>query len=49
MELLGFNVPLLIDDEHRVIAGHGRLLAARKLGGKPYPLFGQLISPSCHA
>ena len=32
IESFGFNVPLLIDDEQKVIAGHGRLLAARKLG-----------------
>ena len=28
----GFNVPVLIDAELRVVAGHGRLLAARQLG-----------------
>ncbi|HZZ61093.1 MAG TPA: ParB/Srx family N-terminal domain-containing protein [Roseiarcus sp.] len=28
----GFNVPLLIDGESRVLAGHGRLLAAERLG-----------------
>ena len=28
----GFNVPVLIDAEDNVIAGHGRLLAARRLG-----------------
>lgn len=28
----GFNMPLLIDDDDRIIAGHGRLLAAQKLG-----------------
>ena len=28
----GFNVPLLIDRESRVLAGHGRLLAAERLG-----------------
>jgi DNA modification methylase len=33
----GFNVPLLIDDEHKVVAGHGRLLAARKLGWDTVP------------
>ena len=30
IESFGFNVPLLIDDEQKVIAGHGRLLAARE-------------------
>jgi len=28
IESFGFNVPLLIDDQQKVIAGHGRLLAA---------------------
>ena len=30
IESFGFNVPLLIDDQQQVIAGHGRLLAARE-------------------
>src|SRR6201995_6102022 len=32
IESFGFNVPLLIDDQRQVIAGHGRLMAARKMG-----------------
>ena len=28
----GFNNPILVDGQHGVIAGHGRLLAARQLG-----------------
>jgi hypothetical protein len=28
----GFNNPILIDKENTVIAGHGRLLAARRMG-----------------
>lgn len=32
IQSFGFNVPLLIDDKQKVIAGHGRLLAARSLG-----------------
>jgi hypothetical protein len=32
IEAFGFNVPVLIDGEGRVVAGHGRLLAARRLG-----------------
>lgn len=32
IEAFGFNVPVLIDGENRVVAGHGRLLAARRLG-----------------
>ena len=37
IESFGFNVPLLIDDEQKVIAGHGRLLAARRLGWETVP------------
>ena len=33
----GFNVPLLIDMVDAVIAGHGRLLAAQKLGLSEVP------------
>lgn len=33
----GFNNPILIDKENTVIAGHGRLLAARRLGIKEIP------------
>jgi ParB-like chromosome segregation protein Spo0J len=29
----GFLVPILVDASGKVIAGHGRLLAARQLGG----------------
>src|SRR5580704_16693232 len=38
IESFGFNVPLLIDDEQKVIAGHGRLLAARSLGWETVPV-----------
>ncbi len=31
IEAFGFNVPVLIDGENRVVAGHGRVLAARRL------------------
>src|SRR3984885_10529936 len=37
IESFGFNVPLLIDEEQKVIAGHGRLLAARKMGWDTVP------------
>jgi ParB-like chromosome segregation protein Spo0J len=37
IESFGFNVPLLIDDQQQVIAGHGRLMAARKLGRDTVP------------
>jgi ParB-like chromosome segregation protein Spo0J len=33
----GFNVPILVDADLRVIAGHGRLLAARQLGLQRVP------------
>jgi len=34
----GFNVPILVDLEGGVIAGHGRLLAAQKLGLAEVPV-----------
>jgi hypothetical protein len=33
----GFNVPILIDAEDQIVAGHGRLLAARRLGMASVP------------
>ena len=33
----GFNVPVLIDAQHRVIAGHGRILACKQLGWTDVP------------
>jgi len=33
----GFNVPILVDEKGRVLAGHGRVLAARRLGLKEVP------------
>lgn len=33
----GFLNPILIDDKNNIIAGHGRVLAARKLGLKEVP------------
>jgi ParB-like chromosome segregation protein Spo0J len=33
----GFNVPVLVDGKGGVLAGHGRLLAARRLGLKEVP------------
>ena len=32
IKAFGFNVPILIDRDENVIAGHGRLLACRELG-----------------
>jgi DNA modification methylase len=37
IEAFGFNVPILIDAELKVIAGHGRLLACRYLGRTEVP------------
>src|SRR5207249_11234162 len=33
----GFNVPVLVDAELKVIAGHGRLMAAQQLGLSEVP------------
>jgi DNA modification methylase len=38
IEAFGFNVPILVDDKQNVVAGHGRLLAVRKLGWKTIPV-----------
>jgi len=32
IRVFGFNVPILVDRDGHVIAGHGRLLACRELG-----------------
>jgi ParB-like chromosome segregation protein Spo0J len=37
IESFGFNVPLLIDGDLNVIAGHGRLLACKRLGWGEVP------------
>jgi DNA modification methylase len=36
----GFNVPILVDHELNVVAGHGRLLACRELGWAEVPTIG---------
>lgn len=38
IESFGFNVPILIDTNLKVIAGHGRLLACRELGWREVPV-----------
>jgi len=38
IEAFGFNCPLLIDRDDRVIAGHGRLLAVKHLGWQEVPI-----------
>jgi len=40
IESFGFNVPLLIDDEQKVIAGHGDFWPRASWSGTPYRLFG---------
>src|SRR5215468_11176152 len=37
IETFGLNVPILVDRDLKVIAGHGRLLACRKLGVTEVP------------
>ena len=37
IRVFGFNVPVLIDRDGNVIAGHGRLLAAEQLGWSEVP------------
>jgi ParB-like chromosome segregation protein Spo0J len=37
IKAFGFNVPMLIDRDGNVIAGHGRLLAAKELGWSEVP------------
>jgi len=37
VSVFGFNVPILVDREGNVIAGHGRLLACRELGMDEVP------------
>jgi len=39
IKAFGFNVPVLVDAELKVIAGHGRLLACRELGITDVPTF----------
>jgi ParB-like chromosome segregation protein Spo0J len=39
----GFNIPLVIDANDNVLAGHGRLLACRELGYPSYPPSGSSI------
>jgi DNA modification methylase len=38
IDSFGFNNPILVDTEAGIIAGHGRLLAARKLGLREVPV-----------
>ncbi|MGO9144728.1 MAG: site-specific DNA-methyltransferase [Desulfomonilia bacterium] len=37
IQALGFNVPILLDRDNNVIAGHGRILAASQLGMREVP------------
>jgi hypothetical protein len=47
----GFNVPILLDRSLRIIAGHGRLLAAQELGWREVPtiLLDHLSDARAHA
>jgi len=47
----GFNVPILVDPTLRIIAGHGRLLAAQELGWREVPtiLLGHLSAVRARA
>jgi len=38
IETFGFNVPVLVDAQGNIIAGHGRLLAAQRLGWSEVPI-----------
>ena len=38
IQSFGFNVPILIDGNNNVLAGHGRVLAAKKLGWNVVPV-----------
>lgn len=38
IEAFGFNVPILVDRNDQVVAGHGRLLAVKKLGWSEVPV-----------
>lgn len=37
IERFGFNNPVLIDDQNQIVAGHGRVQAAKRLGMKEVP------------
>lgn len=38
IDKFGFNVPILVDENSGILAGHGRLMAARKLGLRTVPV-----------
>jgi len=38
IEKFGFNNPILVDGKNTIIAGHGRLVAAKKLGMQEVPV-----------
>jgi ParB-like chromosome segregation protein Spo0J len=38
MKAFGFTVPLVVDEQGTVLAGHGRLSAAKQLGMKSVPV-----------
>jgi hypothetical protein len=46
IEAFGFIKPVLIDDEGVLVAGHVRVLAARRLGLKVIPVIQQSAQPN---
>ena len=38
IETFGFNIPIAVDAENKIIAGHARLLAAQRLGMRKVPV-----------
>jgi hypothetical protein len=38
IESFGFNVPILVDNQNRIVAGHGRARAAQRLGQAKVPI-----------
>jgi ParB-like chromosome segregation protein Spo0J len=49
MRDFGFTNPVLIDDENGIIAGHDRVLAARKLGMAEVPCIELIASRVGHS
>jgi ParB-like chromosome segregation protein Spo0J len=43
IEEFGFTVPILVDTDGVVIAGHGRLLAAKRLGIAEVPVMVAIV------
>jgi ParB-like chromosome segregation protein Spo0J len=39
IEAFGFNAPISVDEDHRILAGHGRWEASKLLGLERIPIF----------